>query len=433
MKGFFKILAANLLTHLLIAIVLGVIFLLVLFIVPLFFIKPINSSSVLTVSLNKPISQYSGTTAPSLESVFAPPIGLSEIISSIDHAKNDKRIKGLFLDFEDSSQFNLGAASRTELRNVIGDFKAKGKFVIGYGELYTDNSYHLASIADQVLLNPHGELSFDGFSETYLFLTELLDKAGVEMEIFYAGEFKGATEPFRLKSLSDQNRQQITEYLNGLYQIYLKDISESREIKIRDLADISNQLQIRSAEDAKEKKLVDQLAYRDQALDLIREKLGIKESSSAIPSITLADYQLTTAPITENRRAEIAVVHMDGPITLGAAPTPITDQNYGRLFRQLRKQKGLKAIVIRINSPGGSALASENIWREIQLTRQQGITVVTSMSDMAASGGYYIASASEKIVAQPNTITGSIGVFAMIPKVRNLLEGKLGVTFDTVK
>jgi protease-4 len=285
-----------------------------------------------------------------------------------------------------------------------------------------------------------GGIDFMGFAGQIMYYKGLMDKVGVKAQIYYAGRFKSATEPFRRTDMSPENRRQVSEYIGGAYQQYLEVISKSRKISSDSLYSIANNALIRNAKDAQTYGLVDGLRYKDEIIDDLRKRVGIaNDKKKELEVVGLEKYYEINKDNLNKSKAKakaskIAVVYAEGSIVDGeGGQGSIGGDNYARIIRELRKDDDIKAIVLRVNSGGGSALASEIIWREIEKAKEKGIKVVTSMGDVAASGGYYIAANSNKIFAESNTITGSIGVFGMIPNTRELYEKHMGLTMDTVK
>lgn len=357
-------------------------------------------------------------------------IGLHELIKTIKNAKADDKIKGIFLDIEGAS---MGRASAANVRKALKDFKEDGKFIVAYSEFYSQGTYYLASVSDKVYVNPLGGIDFLGFGAQIPFFKDMLDRLGVKMQVYYAGDFKSATEPFRLDKMSQQNRLQTRQYVESMYELYLEDISESRNISVNELRNIANNYLLRNAEDTKKYKMVDAVGYEDEALDELRKLLGL-DKDEKINSISLREYNKGMKSTTDYKiKDKIAVVYAEGEIGMGEGDAgTIGGDKYVKILRKIRKDDKVKAVVIRVNSPGGSALASDMMWREIKLLKEAGKPVVASMGDVAASGGYYIACAADSIFAELNTITGSIGVFSMIPSIEDMLREKVGVTFDTL-
>ena len=359
-------------------------------------------------------------------------LGLHEIVATIENAKNDSRIKGIFLDMEMPS-FS-GYATVKSLRDALVSFKKSGKFIIAHSKFYMQSDYYLASVADKVYANPVGIFEVRGMVAEVPFYKNLLDKLGVKMQIYYAGKFKGATEPYRLTQLSTENKFQYRELLHDFYSTFLNDVATSRKLSPSQVADIVGNYKADSPENAKIHGLVDEVIYRQDVMDIFRKKLGFKENEK-IPFVSLAGYHKANAP-SKNYSADdkIAVIYAEGTIADGkSTPGNIGDLSYIKDIEKVSGDDRVKAVVLRVNSPGGSALASENIWYALKKLKKTGKPLVVSMGNYAASGGYYIACLADSILAEENTVTGSIGVFRIIPSVGGLLEDKVGVTFDTVK
>ena len=359
-------------------------------------------------------------------------MGLNDVLNNIRTAKEDDNIKGMYLEL---SGIPSGLAATSEIREAIEDFKSTGKFVIAYGETMTQKAYYLASIADQVYLNPMGVVSLKGYATELAFFKNTLDKLELQPQIFYAGKFKSATEPFRRTDMSEPNREQIKAFLTEFHQDYLQKVSAARNMSSQQLEEIMNQLKVRNAEDAKANGIADDIIYEDQVFDEIRGKLGLNEDEK-INFVDISDYTDANNRPKNKKLAKdkIAVVYAEGGIVSGKGDDgEIGSEKYADIIRKIRQKDDVKAIVFRINSGGGSALASEIIWRELMVAKEQGINIVASMGDVAASGGYYIPVAADKIVAHENTITGSIGVFGMLLNANDFFNNKMGVTFDRVK
>ncbi len=357
--------------------------------------------------------------------------GLNEILRNIKKAKNDQFISGILLDV---NQISAGYASLEEIRNVLIDFKESGKFITTYSELYSQRAYYLASVANYICMYPEGGVDLKGLNSTVTFFTNALKKMGIQPQVIRHGKFKSAVEPFMLTEMSKENRNQIETYIGSLWSTFSKNIALSRGISSKKLNQIINNFELKTPEDAIRLGFVDSLFYRDQ----FQKHLTIlceKEKYDDINFINLSKYDNVK---NENVRAKfkkdkIAVIYAQGEIVSGSgSETVIGSERISKAIRKARKDDKIKAIVLRVNSPGGSALASDIIWREMALAQDKK-PVVVSMGDVAASGGYYIACASDKIYASPNTITGSIGVFGLMFSFEELFSEKLGLTFDQVK
>lgn len=358
-------------------------------------------------------------------------LGLNDILASIKRAKTDDKIKGIYLD---PSSIQAGFATIEEIRNALIDFKKSGKFILAYSEVYSQSAYYLASVADKIYLNPEGLLEFKGLGTELTFFKGTLDKLEIEAQVIKVGTYKSAVEPFILEKMSDANRQQVTSFLGSMYDHFLTAVSSSRKIPKDSLFSIANQLKVQQAADAVTYKLADGLRYKDQVLDELRKRTDVKKDKD-VKTVSLADYikNKNSDDDDGNLNNRIAVVYASGEIMGGEGnDETIGSERISRAIRKARTDDKVKALVIRVNSPGGSALASDVIWREVVLTKKVK-PVIVSMGDVAASGGYYIACAADSIFAQPNTITGSIGVFGIIPNMQKFFNNKLGMTFDRVK
>jgi protease-4 len=356
-------------------------------------------------------------------------IGFNDIIRALKEAKTDANITCLYLHVTDPK---AGKATVKEIRDALVDFKTSKKKIIAYSEIYTQDAYYLASVADKIYLNPEGALEFKGFSSQVVFFKGALEKLGIEAQIIRVGQFKSAIEPFILDKMSEPNRQQVTAYVNGLYDTFLAGISASRKISKDSLFAIANDLKIREPKDALTYKMIDGLKYKDEVIEELKSLSG-KTQKEKITTITINEYADNKKSEINTSKNRIAVIYANGDINSGeGSDESIGSERISRAIRKARLDDKVKAIVLRINSPGGSALGSDVIWREVVLSRKAK-PVIASFGDVAASGGYYIGCAADSIFVQPNTITGSIGVFGIIPNFQNLLNNKLGITFDMVK
>ncbi len=356
-------------------------------------------------------------------------LGLNDILASIRKAKSDDHIKGIYLDL---STLQGGLATIEEIRNALLDFKKSGKFILAYSEVYSQSGYYLASVADKVYLNPEGLIDFRGFSSEIAFFKGTLDKLDIEAQVIKVGTFKSAVEPFILDRMSDPNRKQVTAFLGSMYDHFLQGISSARRIPKDSLQNLADNALVRNAGDAVKYKLADGLRYKDQVLSELKTRSGLGQDKK-VRSVNLADYTPTAEEKNLSARDRVAVIYANGEIISGEGnDETIGSDRISRAIRTAREDKKVKAVVLRVNSPGGSALASDVIWREVVLTKKVK-PIMVSMGDLAASGGYYIACAADSIFAQPNTITGSIGVFGIIPNMKNFFNKKLGITFDGVK
>jgi protease-4 len=353
--------------------------------------------------------------------------GLVNLKKAIAEAKTNENIKGIYLN---AGLFGAGQAGLLELREALQDFKESGKFIVAYDEAYSEGGYFLASVADEIYLNPLGGIDFNGFSSEGIFLKGFFEKVGIKPEVFRVGEFKSAVEPFILDKMSPENRLQTQFFLDDINRHAIELIAESRKIAKDSLIKINHQMLVRKPKDAVTYKLATALKYEDEVHSILKEKLGLKEEDQ-ISTINATELggQAKSKNITSANR--IAVILAEGEIVDGNAEGAISSEKFAKEIRKARKDENIKAIVLRVNSPGGSILASDVIWREMSEAKKAK-PVIVSMGEVAASGGYYISAPADTIVAQPNTITGSIGIFGILFNVQELVNDKLGVTTDVV-
>ena len=355
--------------------------------------------------------------------------GLFDVVRMINYAKSDSSVKGIYIKAESNAN---GFAASDELRSALENFKSSGKFIIAYGNVISQRAYGLASVANEIYCNPVGGLEWSGYSVDYLFMKGLLDRLKIEPEIFYAGKFKSATEPLRATQMTDANRWQTSVWLNDLYKQLLLQTSSSRNIDTGTLHGFANTGVIQTANDAVKYKLLNGVAYDDQVRNEIAKKLKVNNVDD-INFISLAKYYKASDFKQQDGDGKIAVIYANGDIVDGKGSNDnIGGATFVKLLRKARLNNDIKAIVFRVNSPGGSALASETIWREIELAKKAKPFVV-SMGDYAASGGYYISCAADSIFTNPGTITGSIGVFTVMANMQQFFNSKLGITFDGIK
>lgn len=390
-----------------------------------------KDNSVLRLNLNGEIKER-GVKNPFGELDLGPlmpqeAVGLNDIIANLKKAKNDKHIKGIYLEVSDPA---AGFATIEEIRNALLDFKSSGKFIYAYSEVYSQKGYYLATAANKVFLNPQGGMELKGLSSQIMFYKNMLDKFNIEVQIFRHGKFKSAIEPFMLDKMSDANRAQIETYLGALWNQMTLGISKTRNVSEIELNTLANNLAVKKPEDAVNYKLIDDLKYEDEVFDIIKKQISIKEKEK-INFVSLNKY-LNAPDGHKLSKNKIAVIYAVGEINSGKGDeNTIGSESIVKAIREARMDDNVKAIVFRVNSPGGSALASDVMWREVLLAKKTKPFIV-SMGDVAASGGYYISCAADRIFALPNTITGSIGVFGMLPNAQKALAEKLGITIDTV-
>lgn len=356
--------------------------------------------------------------------------GLSDVLNAIDYAKKDEKIKGISILNNFSK---LGLAQSKALRDKLEDFKSSGKFVVAYSNYLTQKDYYLNSVADTLYLNPVGELDFKGLASEIIYMKELQEKTGVKMEVIRHGKYKSAVEPFLAQEMSPENREQMTVLLNSAWETIVNDISKSRKISVDSLNSIANSLGGRTPELALAKNMIDKIAYEDEFHNGIRKKLSVdkKEEYNKIAILDYAKNVATTAT-DFSKKDIVAVIYAQGEIQGGEGDVNIIGEgSIRRSLEEARNDDDVKAIVLRVDSPGGSALTSELIWREIELTKKVK-PVVVSMGNLAASGGYYISCNADRIFAEPSTITGSIGVFGMLPNFKQLADN-IGINAEQVK
>lgn len=361
--------------------------------------------------------------------------GLQTLTEAIKRAKANKKVKGIYLE---NAVLSGTPATVQELREALVEFKKSGKFIIAYSDNYSQSGYYISSVADKIMLNPEGIIDWHGLASELMFFKDALAKVGVKMQVFKVGTFKSAVEPFTSTEMSEANREQVTSYLNGIWQQMLADVSTSRNISIDKLNTMADEyVGLHPASYTVDANLADTLTYMDGVKAYLKGKMGLDEDKSLT---FISPQEMATAEVPEYKEEEdeIAIYYAVGDIvqsasgmSSGNSPQIVGEKVIDDL-RALREDDNVKAVVLRVNSGGGSAYASEQIWREVELLKAEK-PVVVSMGGMAASGGYYISSGANKIFAEPTTLTGSIGIFGMIPEASELVTQKIGVKFDVVK
>ncbi|PKP20566.1 MAG: signal peptide peptidase SppA [Bacteroidetes bacterium HGW-Bacteroidetes-20] len=394
-------------------------------------VPSVADNSILKLSLNTVIEER-GEENPFENTAFQnfanSPVGLDDIINCIDKAATDPKIKGISLEV---STIQAGMGTLQEIYNALSRFKESGKFIYAYGDYYSQKGYYLSTIADQIFINKLGSIDFKGMALKTMFFKGLLEKLEVDVQVVRHGEFKSAVEPFILDKMSEANREQMTVLASDIWNVLVSQVSLSRGISVESLQLIANQLLCENATACLKYKMIDSISYYSSYENSLRNLIQIK-TDKKINYVSISDYRKTITTTTNENN--IAIVYAVGDIIDGEGDeNSIGSITFCKELRKAYTNDKVKAIVIRINSPGGSALASEAIWNEIELAKKSGKIIVTSMGDYAASGGYYIACNSDAIVAQPTTLTGSIGVFGLIPSVQKMLKNKLGITYDVVK
>lgn len=364
-------------------------------------------------------------------------LSLIDIKKAIRNAAQDEKIKGIFLEM---SSIPVGSAMLSEIRQELEAFKATGKFIVAHGDMIEEKAYFLASVADEVYLSPQGFLEFNGLTSERMYYKNALDRLGIKVNVFKVGTFKSAVEPYLRNSMSEADREQTASYLNSLHDFYIKHISKSRNIPAAELNAIAKEMRVQRPGDAVKYKLVDDTLYVDQAYNKLRGKLGKEvgedEEENKLHFVSLSKYKkyIKQSPSVKEEYSsnKIAVIIGQGAIVDGKGQDDeIGGDVIAEAIRKARKDEKVKAIVLRVNSPGGSALASDIMWREVQLAKKEK-PVIACMSDLAASGGYYMSMGTDYIIAHPNTITGSIGIFGLTFEAHEALNDKIGITFDRV-
>jgi protease IV len=354
-------------------------------------------------------------------------LAVNTFIKKIDYAKTDNKVKGIYLHVKN---LQAGLASVEAFRDALADFKKSGKFIYCYSEDFGQLEYYLASVSTKIFLNPQGNIDWKGLSMRPIFFKRAFEKLDLDIEVFRHGKFKSAVEPFVLDKMSEANRYQAETYLNSIWDQMLIGISESRKLPVSNLKNMADRLAVRYPEDALGN-LVDALRYEDEVMSELKKKIALKDNDK-MKFIDFDKYEIKNKIKDIDVKDKVAVIYAVGQISGGDGDDEsIGSDRLARTIREARLDDKVKAIVLRVNSPGGSALASDVIWREVSLAKKVK-PVVVSMGDLAASGGYYISCAADKIFAEPNTITGSIGVFGLIPNIQRMLSNKFGITVDTV-
>ena len=355
-------------------------------------------------------------------------LGLNDILKNIRKAKEDVNVKGIFLDIPN---LDAGIATIEEIRGALLKFRESGKFIIAYSDMYTQGSYFLCSVANKVYLNPQGVVELKGLHSEVMFFKGALEKLGVEPEVIRHGKFKSAVEPFIMDKMSDANREQTLTYIGSMWNFILQGISEQRKISVDSLNLYADSMLVTNAKSCIDLKLVDGLKYYDEIIDELKASSGIDKKKD-LSLVEMNSYNKVPATFISGKNGKIAVIYANGEIGMGKGDDEsIGSEGLSETIRKARKDSTIKAVVFRINSPGGSALASDVIWREVELLKKVK-PVIVSMGDVAASGGYYIACPADVIVSNHTTITGSIGVFGLLWNGQKFLNDKLGITIDEV-
>lgn len=437
MKSFLKYTLATIVGVLLVNIIMFFFFFIFISAIAAFSEKTVDvkDNSILTIKLNGEIlDRTSDNPLDNIDLFSLTPkknIGMNKILSSIRNAATDSRIKGIYLDLTEI-QGNFGALAFTEeIRNALLKFKESGKFIYSYSNLgYSQKSYYLATVADKIFVNPETPLLLSGMSSSISFYKKTLEKLGIQPEVVKVGKFKSAVEPFIADEMSDANREQVKKYLDSSWGSITKAIAESRNIPVDSINALTNRFNIYTTEQFKDWGYFDGIAYEDEMLAILKEKCNT-DTTLKLNQILLTDYQNVPASNQEYAKEKIAVVYAQGEIGMEQSANTIGPE-LAKTIRKVRQDNKIKAIVLRVNSPGGSALTSDIIWREVELAAKTKPLIV-SMGNVAASGGYYISCAADTIVAEPTTLTGSIGIFGMFFSGEKLIKDKIGINTNTVK
>lgn len=439
MKDFFKMMLASTLGFIIASVIFSFISMLIMFAMMGSMMSSfgkqetfiLQNNSVLNLRLEGTIQERIAESDPFTELLGgqATTLGLNDIVGAIRKAKNNDKIKGIYLD---TKLFKASHATLAEIRQELEDFKKESdKFIIAYADSYTQSGYYLASVADKIGINPYGMLDIHGLASVPTFYKDALKKLGIEMQIFKVGTYKSAVEPFIQTEMSAANREQVNSFITDIWQSMKVDIAASRDMEPIQIDSIANQFpMLKKTDFLLSKNLVDTILYENEMKNYLRELIGI-DTDTQIPSASVANMKSIKTQTIKDSSNSIALLYAVGNITSGNGANGIQDKYIVKEIEKLRKNDNIKAVVFRVNSGGGSAYASEQIWKAISDLKEEK-PVIVSMGDMAASGGYYIACNADKIVAQPTTITGSIGIFGMFPNLGGTFD-KLGIDMDVVK
>ena len=442
MSGFFKTFWAALLAFVVGNIILGILSVLLVMSVMMTTLSlgtsakiSVSDESVLMLDFATPIKDSPVSSPMSDIDLMAMKVNtqmsLFDVISAIEQAAGDPNISGIMINTSQAAP--MGMATRSEIRNALAKFKESGKFIVSYADYYSQLNYFLSSVSDNVYLNPEGVVEWVGLSSNIMFYKGLLDKLGVQPEVIRHGRFKSAVEPFILDKMSPENRLQINTMLGSMWNKIVEEVADARNLDSASLQNYASELAIGGAEDARRYGLVDSLVYQDQVMNIIGEMTS--QDADDVDLVSLSDYMLGKSGHKKGHvsKNKVAVIYAEGEIVDGnGSPDNVGGERLRSKLSEAREDDRTKAVVLRVNSPGGSALASEVIWREMELLRAEK-PVIVSMGDYAASGGYYISCPADVIVASPYTLTGSIGVFGLLFNIEKGLKDKLGITVDVAK
>ena len=391
----------------------------------------VKNKSILKLGFDHSITELSDNKNTSPYDFDSPSaIGLQDFIKTIEHASTDNKIKGIYIN---TSNIAAAPATLSAVQKALLDFKESGKFIYAYSDYYSQSAYYIASTADSIYSNVNGSVDLKGFGTVVPFYKEAMDAIGFDMNIFYAGNFKSATEPYRYTEMSDNNRLQTREFLDEMWDIFESDIASNRSMPQATLAGIVDVYGGYSATAALKNKLLDEVIYSDQVERKLRAASKTNEEDE-INFVNIEDYIAKSTFNKSKGDDQIAIVYMEGTVEYGNDNNGnINEQKFPKILEEIAKDDKVKAVVLRVNSPGGSSVTSDLIWHATENLKASGKKVIASYGDYAASGGYYVSCGADTIVSMPNTLTGSIGVFMMLPNVQKMLNEKIGINFDTVK
>lgn len=392
----------------------------------------LSDNTILKINLNESMPELSGNIqmeSPILNDI-PDGLGLNTVRKLLASAAEDEKIRGIVIE---TNEVGLGQAGTLSLRSELEKFKESGKFVYAYSDFYGQSAYFLSTVSDSIFLNPNGMVDLRGFGTMIPYMKDMLDKIGVSMNVFYAGNFKSATEPFRLSEMSEYNKIQTRAFLTDMKDILVQKIADTRHISAEQVETAISNFSGKTPQHALESKLIDGILYKDEFEKILKIKLGIDEDKK-LKYIDLAAYRTHVKEPSESAKEKIAILYAEGEIAYNSSKSgEINEKKYLKALEKIKNDKKVKALVLRVNSPGGSSFTSDLIWHEIENIKAAGKPVVASFGDYAASGGYYISAGADYIVSQPNTLTGSIGVFMMFPDASTLMNDKIGINFDTLK
>lgn len=389
----------------------------------------IKKNTILKITLSTPVVDFAHNSIDPITFSVNQQTSLYRTLKAVENAIYDPNIKGMYMDL---SQYSINMASAEEIREAMEAFKKSGKFIICYADNYSQGAYYFATVADKIYLNPYGSAMLSGMSSQVMFYKNMLDKLGIEMQVIRHGKFKSAVEPFMVDKMSPENREQITAYMGSIWNFLMEEISKSRNISVEELNRLADQLTLNTAESALQHGLVDGIMYKDEVIAELCEKMGV-DSEKKLNIVNFSDYVKLKKKESDqkNKKDKVAVVYASGDIVMGESTGNVSSEYISKAIRRVREDETIKAVVFRVNSPGGDAQASEIIARELELTAKEK-PVIVSMGSLAASGGYWISTPGSVILANHTTLTGSIGVFGMAPNVQKGMNDFTGLTVEAV-